>query len=178
MTGPRPTLAAVAHFALPGPGHVRMHLGTDSGLTILDVEVDGAATTVHTESALAGMPGFVPRVTDDLRRAFGSRSVFALAGRAAGARRVSKDAEGRIALPLADGSWVAARPADFAEDSEQFRVTLLDAKLVPEAEIDYEDRSAEGVPRTVRLTDLRDGHRMGIELEETRVAGASGASAN
>jgi hypothetical protein len=144
-----------------GDGRIRGHLAADSGLTILDLTVQGAAIEVHRESPLAGPPGLGLLLGEDLRRVYGDRSLYALGGSWPPARAVLGDPVGRFALPLPDGSFLAVL-------RDPFRVTLLGADRVPEAEVDYLDPGPDGLPREVRLRDLVDGHAVLLDVVEVR----------
>ena len=162
--GPTGDLAAVAYLSRPRDGQVRVHLGTDSGLTILDVEVEGAATRIHAQSALGGRPGFADVVAADLRRLLGDRSVFAATGRTG--RRVLEDGPERVALGLPDGSWAVVPAGGLRTGWTTLRVTLLGPGRVPEADIVYDDPGPGGLPRTLRLTDFDDGHTLSLDVQQ------------
>jgi hypothetical protein len=149
-------------------GDLRMHLGAESGLTILDLTVRGAEVRVQVESPLAGPPGLGAILGADLRRLYGDRSVFALGPGLPPAREVVGDPEGRVAFPLADGSWIALVPASLREGGVPSRATLLRPDRSAEAEVEYLDPDADRVPREVRLRDLVDGHRIVLEIFEVR----------
>jgi hypothetical protein len=158
------TVAMVAHVAVDPAGEVRAHLASEGGFTGADVGVRGAEVVVYARSALLAGAGVERRIAADLRRVFGTRSVFALGGGAAAARSVA--GSGSVALLLPDGSWLVADAAEFAPGSDRLRVRLLDARRVPEADVAYEDFDADGVPRAIRLVDLRDGHSVAIDVAD------------
>lgn len=171
LTDARGELRAVAHISLSGDGRLRAHLGADSGLTILDVEIDGAAVRVHAESELGRLPGLRDRIVADLRRTLGDRSLLGLAGSGPDARSVVGDAAGRVALALPDGSWVAVAPEVLERPGHvaaaaPVRATLLRPSRAAEADVVYEDAGPDGVPRGIELTDLDDGHRLVLEVAE------------
>jgi hypothetical protein len=152
----------VAHFALHGTGEVRVHLGTDSGLTAVDVGVVGDRVVVHAQGAGLGGTDVAERVAADLVRVFGERSVFAALS--SPVREVRGN--GSVALALGDGSIAVVSRADLAPDAPEIRVLLLDRRRRPEARIHYASMGEDGVPGSVSLTDLRDGVRLEIEVLE------------
>lgn len=162
---PQGRLDAVVYLSRTPAGAVRAHLTTDSGLTIADVEADGATDRVHAQSEFARLPGLLPAILRDMRRIFGSRSVWAAAGGRA-ARDVLGDPIGRRALRLSDGSWVVVGPSAAATDGAGLRVTLLDPSLRPEASIEFEDPGPEDIPRSICLRDLDDGHALTLDVQE------------
>ncbi|MCE9634223.1 MAG: hypothetical protein K8T90_00830, partial [Planctomycetes bacterium] len=168
LSDARGALEATAHVALSDTA-VRVHLGTSSGLTIFDIEVRGAETAVRSESEFGRMPGLRERVASDLRRLFGDRSAFGADAASAVVRDVVGPAAAprRVALRLADGSWAVADADELAARATSLRVTLLGADLREEAAVTYDDISDDGFPRSLRLDDLADGHR--IELDVVQV---------
>ncbi len=154
------------------PGALRAHLGTDMGMTGLDIEVSGgepnSAITVHAKSAMADFPRFDEETAENLVRAFGVRSIFAASRD--GAHHVPGsppgDAPPRIALPLADGSWIVGSPASLVFFAPKLRLTLLDADRVPEARLVYDDIDEFGVYRLITIEDLRDRYRLEIDVAE------------
>lgn len=172
LSDARGSLEATAHVALSDAA-VRAHLGASSGLTIFDLEVRGAETVVRSESEFGRMPGLRERVASDLRRLFGDRSVFGASAAPAVVRDVvgAGAAPRRVALRLADGSWAVADADEVAARATSLRVTLLGADLREEAAVTYDDIADDGFPRSLRLDDLADGHR--IELDVVQVAAAA-----
>jgi hypothetical protein len=159
-------VSAVAHLAVHESGEVRVHVGTDTGLTGVDVGVRRGETRVYSENPWLGRPGMGSRVAADLERVFGDRSLFCAAREDSPPPMAS--AAGELALPLGDGSFALVRPEDLAPGAGEVRVLLLDGGRIPEARIVYSDFGADGIPRSVTLADLRDGHRLEIEVVEVR----------
>ncbi len=175
LRGPR--FGALAYIRVR-PGDLRMHLGAESGLTILDLTVKGAKVTIEKASPLAGPPGLGEILGSDLRRLYGDRSVYALGAALPAARAVVGDSEGRVALPLPDGSWIALDPGSLEAGIPPARATLLRPDRTPEAEVEYLDPDPAHLPRELRLRDLLDGHRVVLEIVEVkeRPAAAGGSA--
>lgn len=161
--------------------NVRVQLLLDSGISVLDVAVHDGENERISGSAFEAIPRFADIAMEDLRRVWGSRSAFRgkrHGGYAAGGNiyeNVVEVSDGTRNLPArdVDAGWVAFEPRS-GNRVAPLHVTLLDADLVPEATIDYADFDEHGVPREIRLVDLRDGHTLDVEVEEVRVAGATG----
>jgi len=157
-------LPLVAHAAFEAAGEIRVHLGSEGGLTGMDIGIRGDRVTVYARSRLLDAGGLEVRVAGDLARVYGARSLFSTPGDAGPCRLVA--GSGDVALPLPDGSWLTAPAGDLAPGSGRVRVRLLDPRRVPEAEILYEEFAPDGTPGTVTLRDLRDGHVLEIEVLE------------
>lgn len=167
----------------PATRDVRVQLLLDSGISVLDVAAHDERNERIAGSAFEAIPRLADIAMDDLRRTWGSRSVFGVTA----ARQpysfggVSFDAGPRLtdghlsyqAEGLVDGSCLAVAPRDVGSP-DVLHVTLLDADLVPEATIHYSDFDEDGVPREIRLVDLRDGHTLDVEVEEVHVVGPKG----
>ncbi len=166
-------LVFVVHFAQREDGAVlRAHLGSESGLTGLDLTVRGTRHEVHVQSALTDFPGFAGLVAADVARVWGARSIHA-----AGLDRAplaAVEATKLAALELMDGSWVVFEHADVVAHADALRVTLLGLDARPEAVVVYADHDDEGIPRTVTLEDLRDGHVLEMELVQVWPTGEAG----
>jgi len=165
------TLPAVAYVSMTGAGNLRAHLDTESGLTILDLEIRDGVPIVHRQSALAGLPGLTDTLATDLRRALGDHGVYAVAMDAgAGFATVTEGPRGLTrpwaAWRLPDASWVALDPAPAAGDDVACAVTLLDAARVPVATVEYGAPGTANFPWTIRLRDLGDGHVVRFDVGE------------
>ncbi len=163
-------VAGVAHVAVtPPPGGVRAHLATESGLTIVDVEVTGGTTTLHAESALAGTRGFAAVLASDLDRVWGSRSLFGLPDPIRATATLRGDASGRIAAETADGSWIVAAPEAFTPRPgfAPVDVLLVDRAGRDEMLVRYGDFDASGIPRIVSVKSLRDERLVTIDVVST-----------
>ncbi len=170
----------------PKSRDVRAQLLLDSGISAIDVEVHGAESRRVSGSAFEAIPNFAATAMDDLRRTWGSRSVFGVrfefvswtmdGGNFSQTMRLVRDGDRTFPTePLDDGSWLAVAPG-VRERIDPLHVTLLDRDLVPEATIDYSDFDADGVPREIRLVDYVHPHTLDVEVEEVRlVAGKSDA---
>jgi hypothetical protein len=171
----------------PQTREVRTQLLLDSGISVLDVAVRDAENRRIAGSVFEAIPRFAETAMSDLRRTWGSRSVFGvrierpeLGDRPVAGGNILRSGrlvtDGDRTLPaecLDDGSWLATVPRDrWMPGADPVRVTLLDRDLVPEATIDYSDFDDDGVPREIRLVDLRDGHTLDVEVEEVRLAEA------
>ncbi len=172
----------VSYRSFDSAGVVRAQFLLESGISVLDVAVLGDEDRRIAGSVFEAIPNFAGTVMEDLRRTWGSRSVFALGIadifggqhiRFPAARSVT-DGDRVMDAVAVDGShWLAfgssGRPSDPLE------VTLLDPDLVPQARIAYSDFDEDRVPREVRLVDLRDGHTLDVEVEEVRLAADAAA---
>lgn len=154
-------------------GEVRVQLLLESGISVLDVAVRDAEGRTISGSAFAPVPRLAEVAMEDLRRTWGSRSVFRARGRdrsfvgRSDFGTTVRTPDGSRTLPVreVDGGWVAIEPRG-RDPSAPLRVTLLDADLVPEATIDYSEFDGEGIPREIRLVDLRDEHTLDVEIED------------
>lgn len=162
------SFAALAYLRIRG-GDIQAHFGAESGLTITDLEVRGAAVRVRVASPLAGPQGTADLLGEDLRRLYGDLSVFGLGPGLPPAREVLGDAPGRVAFPLPGGSWIVLSRASIGEGTVPSRAVLLGPDRVARAEVEYLDPDASGIPREVRLRDLVDGHRVDMEIVEVRL---------
>lgn len=178
------SLALVGHLAIAShPGPVRAHIATDSGLTILDVEVEAAATRVHAETALAGTPQFAAAISADLARIYGSRSVFGLPASSRIPATLRRGEGSWPAAQTADGSWIASpavAPMPFRSiEARTIDVVLLDSDGREEATVRYDDFDEHGIPLGVVLHALREGRVVTIDVisaDVTPSAPASGAT--
>jgi hypothetical protein len=170
----------------PATRDVRAQLLLDSGISVLDVAVHDAEGRRIAGSAFEAIPGLADVAMEDLRRTWGARSVFCVrwwsppelgewplfGGVIFRTRQLVTDGDRTLAAErLDDGSWLAVDRRD-AQRNDPLRITLLDRDLVPEATIVYSDFDEHHVPREIRLVDLRDGHALGVEVEEVRLVPA------
>jgi hypothetical protein len=164
----------------PDMSDVRVQLLLESGISALDVAVRGSEGRRISGSAFEAIPGFAETAMGDLRRVWGSRSLFG--GKVSfdrgtlgnWIREAALVTDGHRTLPaesLPDGSLLAIEPrSDPTKDP--LRVTLLDRDLVPEAQITYSDFDGDGIPREIHLVDLRRRHTLDVEVEEVTLVGA------
>lgn len=168
----------------PSTRDVRAQWLLDSGISVLDVAIHGQEDHRNSGSVFEAIPRFAETAMEDLRRTWGSRSVFCDTSYAvAGVSGVSI----RFATGLTDGdrtysadrfddgSWVAVVPRDTGSTGP-FHVTFLDRDLVPEATITYSDFDESGVAREIHLADLRDGHKLDVEVQEVRLLSVKDAA--
>jgi hypothetical protein len=154
-------------------GHdVRAQLLLESGLSVLDAAVHDATNERISGSVFESIPNFARTAMDDLRRTWGSRSVFRIdhlrpnsGGNVDETTAQLSDGERTLPAHRVDAGWVAYRPRTAAADTS-LDVTLLDADLVPEATITYSDFDEDGVPREIHLVDLVHEHTLDVEVEE------------
>jgi hypothetical protein len=147
---------------------VRASLQLDAGVSVLDVAVRGFAPNGIAERRISGsvfeaIPHFAEVAMADLRRVWGSESVFAVSGSHL-TRRVTDGASSWWAVPLAGGVLAFA-----PQPGGALRVVFLDRDLVPRARAEYGDFDDDGVPREVRFTDLRRAHTLRVEVEEVHL---------
>lgn len=154
----------------PQTRDVRAQLLLDSGISALDVAVHDAENQRISGSVFEGIPNFAATAMEDLRRTWGSRSVFAIVstGRFSRCGVVTDGVTTYLADRLQDGSWLAVEPGA-ARLTGALHVTLLTHDLVPEATIAYSDCDDDGIPREIHLVDLRDAHTLDVEVEEAHL---------
>lgn len=160
----------------PGWSDARVQLVLESGLSVLDVAVHGDEDERISGSAFEAIPHFAQTAMSDLRRTWGSRSVFCIPVLSSsggislrGTYDVSDGTRTFTGARLLEGSMVAIAPGAPGATERVLHVTLLGPDLVPQARIDYADFDEEGVPREIHLADLRDGHTLDVEVEEVLV---------
>jgi hypothetical protein len=155
---------------------VREQLLLESGISVLDVAVHRDEDRRISGSVFESIPNFAETVMEDLRRTWGSRSVFDIGladlfggiySRSPAARPVTDGNRRVLALPVDEGWWLAFDSFDYP--TAPLHVTLLDPTLVPQATIAYSEFDDDGVPREIRLVDLRDGHTLDVEVEEVHL---------
>jgi len=163
---------------------VREQLVLESGISVLDVAVHGDENRRNSGSVFEAIPDFAETVMEDLRRIWGSRSVFAIGFgdmfggayvRPRPARPVTDGTQRMLALPV-DREWRLAFDQRPYKSRDPLHAVLLDPRLVPEATIDYSDFDEDGVPREIHLVDLRDGHTLDVEVEEVVLLPAKDAA--
>ena len=160
----------------PAAGDVRVQLLLESGISAIDVAVHGAQNERIAGSAFEAIPRFAEIAMEDLRRIWGSRSIFTLSVPATGFHVSPRGAWSLMkeppypALPLGDGTFLAL-PYEY-ETGERRMYSILGADLVGESRVEYSDFDENGVPRAISFTDLRDEHTLDIEIEEVRLAPA------
>jgi len=155
---------------------VREQLLMESGISAFEVAVHGDENRHISGSAFESIPDFAETVMEDLRRTWGSRSVFAVGiadifggvyVRLPAARPVTDGHRRLLSLPVDRGWWLAFENFDYP--AAPLRVTLLDQALVPHATVAYSDFDENGVPREIHVVDLRDGHTLDVEVEEVHL---------
>jgi len=149
----------------PARRAVRANIGTEMGLTGLDVEVRDGERVIHEQSALADFPGFAEHSAANLERTVGARSMFALLSDTE-TRAVKPEHQPWVAARLPDGSWVVFQPRVPGDGADPVLLTLLTPDLYPEAEIRYEDRDDNGIFRLITLHDIRDRYELEIDVVE------------
>jgi len=162
----------------PDRREARVQLLLDNGISVLDVAVRDDRDERISGGVFEAIPGLAGIAMADLRRTWGSRSLFASVTSDVGTgvhpigrdSRVSDGSATYPAEPLDDGSYVAITQSSSDRTVRSVHVTLLGPGLVPEARIEYADFDDDGVPREVRLEDLLDGHTLDVEVEEVLLA--------